>query len=80
MLACAQGGSNLAVAARLGVNRNTVSKWRALSCAVGWIACRTSRARGAAHYHRAQVEEVLVRTLERGPRSATHWSKRELVR
>jgi len=25
VLACAQGGSNLAVAARLGVNRNTVS-------------------------------------------------------
>src|SRR5260370_7701088 len=29
VLACAQGGSNLAVAARLGVNRNTVSRWRA---------------------------------------------------
>jgi transposase len=29
VLACAQGGSNLAVAARLGVNRSTVTKWRA---------------------------------------------------
>src|ERR1700745_4384641 len=29
VLACAQGGSNLAVAARLGVNRSTVSTWRA---------------------------------------------------
>jgi transposase-like protein len=33
VLACAQGGSNLAVAARLGVNRSTVSTWRA-SC---WV-------------------------------------------
>src|SRR5258708_30794502 len=28
-LACAQGGSNTAVAARLGVSRATVRKWRA---------------------------------------------------
>ena len=28
VLACAEGGSNLAVAARLGVARGTVSKWR----------------------------------------------------
>jgi hypothetical protein len=29
VLACAQGGSNLAVAAPLGVNFKTVSRWRA---------------------------------------------------
>jgi transposase-like protein len=29
VLASAEGGSNLAVAARLGVNRNTVTRWRA---------------------------------------------------
>ena len=28
VLACAQGGSNLAVAARLGVDRKTVTRWR----------------------------------------------------
>ncbi|MET8168523.1 helix-turn-helix domain-containing protein [Streptomyces sp. NPDC005329] len=30
-LACAEGGPNLAVATRLGVNRGTVAKWRRLS-------------------------------------------------
>ena len=29
VLACAGGGSNLAVAARLGVSRGTVTRWRA---------------------------------------------------
>ncbi|GDY75335.1 hypothetical protein SAV31267_048200 [Streptomyces avermitilis] len=29
VLACADGGSNTAVAARMGVNRGTVTKWRA---------------------------------------------------
>src|ERR1035441_8757865 len=29
VLACADGGPNIAVAARLGVNRGTVTKWRA---------------------------------------------------
>jgi phosphoglucomutase len=28
----------------------------------------------------AQVEEVVVRTLEEVPAGATHWSKRELAR
>ena len=37
VLACAQGGSNVAVAARLGVNRDTVSKWRAVFCGSGWM-------------------------------------------
>jgi Winged helix-turn helix len=29
VLACAEGGGNVAVAARLGVDRKTVGKWRA---------------------------------------------------
>ena len=28
VLACAEGGSNTEIAGRLGVNRNTVGKWR----------------------------------------------------
>ena len=31
VLSCADGGPNIAVAARLGVNRGTVNRWRARS-------------------------------------------------
>jgi transposase len=81
VLACAEGGSNTAVAARLGVNRATVAKWRSRFL--------RDRLDGLADEPRpgvprtitdAQVEEVVVRTLEEVPEGATHWSKRELAK
>ncbi len=81
MLACAEGRSNTAVAARLSVNRGTVVKWRP------WFLAR--RLDGLGDEPRpgvprtitdAQVEEVIVRTLEEVPEGAAHWSKRELAR
>ncbi|MFD4261346.1 IS630 family transposase [Streptomyces sp. NPDC058534] len=81
VLACAQGGPNLAVAARLGVNRGTVAKWR--------TRFLRDRLDGLADEPRpgvprtitdAQVEEVVVRTLEETPPGGTHWSKRELAK
>ena len=80
MLACADGGSNIAVAARLRVNRGTVT---------GVAATLARRLDGLGDEPRpgvprtitdAQVEEVVVRTLEEVPQGATHWSKRELAR
>jgi transposase len=81
VLACAEGRSNTAVAARLRVSRGTVTKWRARFLA--------GRLDGLADEPRpgvprtitdAQVEEVVVRTLEEVPEGGTHWSKRELAR
>jgi transposase len=81
VLACARGGSNVAVAARLGVARGTVTRWRARFL--------RERLDGLAGEPRpgvprsitdAPVEEVVVRTLEEVPEGATHWSKRELAR
>jgi transposase len=81
VLTCAAGRSNTAVAARLGVSRTTVKKWRARFLA--------SRLDGLGDEPRpgvprtitdAQVEEVVVRTLEEVPEGATHWSKRELAK
>jgi transposase len=81
VLACAAGGSNVAVAARLGVNYKTVSRWRSRFL--------RQRLDGLADEPRpgvprsitdAQVEDVVVRTLEEVPEGSTHWSKRELAR
>src|SRR5215467_13624152 len=81
VLACADGGPNIAVAARLGINRATVGKWR-----IRFLARRLD---GLGDEPRpgvprtitdAQVEEVVVRTLEEVPEGATHWPERELAR
>ena len=80
VLACARGGSNVAVAARLGVNYKTVSRWRArfLRDRLDGLADepRPGVPRTIAD---ARVEEVVVRTLEEVPEGGTHWSKRELA-
>jgi transposase len=80
VLACAEGRSNVAVAARLGVSRTTVRKWRAR-----FLRDRLDGLPGEPRpgvprtITDAQVAEVVVRTLEQVPAGATHWSKRELA-
>ena len=81
VLACAQGGNNMAVAARLGVNRSTVSTWRARFLARRLDGLSDEPRPGVPRtITDAQVEEVVIRTLEEVPEGATHWSKRELAR
>ncbi|MFH8341788.1 IS630 family transposase [Streptomyces sp. AM6-12] len=73
--------NNTAVAARLDTDRATVRRWR-----TRFLRCRLD---GLSDEPRpgvprtitdAQVEEVVVRTLEEVPEGATHWSKRELAK
>ena len=81
VLACAQGGSNVAVAARLGVNRGTVSKWRARFLRKRLDGLSDEPRPGVPRtITDAQVEEVVVRTLEEVLEGATHWPERELAR
>jgi transposase len=81
VLACAEGRSNTAVAARLGISRTTVRK-----CRDRFLAWRLDglgdepRPDVPRTISDAQVEEVVVRTLEEVPEGATHWSKRELAK
>lgn len=76
----AEGGSNVAVAEKLGINRTTVAKWRqrfAVDRLEGLIdAPRPGAARQIGD---DLVETIVVETLETTPRDATHWSTRSMA-
>jgi len=80
VLACAEGLANKAVAERERVNQATVGKWRRRFV--------ESRLEGLVDDPRpgrpptitaAQVEDVIVATLESIPQNATHWSRAKMA-
>jgi len=80
VLAAAEGRKNTEIAEQLGIMRQMVGKWRAR------FACE--RLDGLVDEPRpgrpptitdAQVEQVIVATLERTPTNATHWSTRSMA-
>jgi transposase len=80
VLAAAEGGSSKQIAAELGCNHNTVSKWR------GRFARRRldglhdePRPGKPRSISDEDVERVVVKTLEEQPANATHWSTRSLA-
>ena len=82
VLACADGPEcNTAVAARLGVNRRTVTVWRARFLARRLDGLHDEPRPGVPRtITDAQVEEVVVRTLEETPGGCHALVKRELAR
>jgi len=80
VLACAEGLTNQAVAARVGVNQATVSKWRSRFIAGRLEGLSDEPRPGAPRtISDEDVERVIVKTLEETPRDATHWSTRSLA-
>src|SRR6266851_2623660 len=81
VLLCAQGLSNVAVAAELGITRETVGRWRNRFVTARFAGLSDEPRPGVPRtITDAQIEEVVVRTLEEVPEGATHWSRRELAR
>ena len=80
VLACATGAANTAVAARLGVTRQTVGKWRARFVSRRLDGLLDEPRPGAPRrISDAEVEAVVRETLESTPRDATHWSTRAMA-
>ena len=75
VLACAEGRSNTAVGAELGVSDETVGKWRSrfVEGRLDGLSDepRSGRPRSVTD---DDVERVITLTLETTPRDATHWS------
>jgi transposase len=80
VLLAADGLKNTEIAAELGIRRATAAMWRsrfAVDRLDGLLdEPRPGRPRTISD---AQVEEVIVKTLESAPRDATHWSTRSMA-
>ncbi|MEA3501504.1 MAG: IS630 family transposase [Actinomycetota bacterium] len=80
VLACADGATNKAVAADLGVNQATVGKWRQRFVVRRLDGLSDDPRPGAPRtITDADVERVIVTTLEETPSDATHWSTRSMA-
>jgi transposase len=81
VLACDEGLDNKDVAARFRVNPVTVGKWRNrfLENRLDGLADEP-RPGAPRSISDAQVEEVVTKTLEEKPKSATHWSTRGMAK
>jgi transposase len=81
VLACAEGLDNKAVARKLRVSLGMVGKWRSRFLQAGLEGLLDEPRPGAPRkVNDAQIEEVIIQTLESTPRSETHWSTRGLAK
>src|SRR5215469_5956028 len=81
VLACAEGLDNQAVAKKLRCSKGMVGKWRARFLEGRLEALYDEPRPGAPRQvSDAQVEQVVIETLESTPRGQTHWSTRELAK
>jgi transposase len=81
ILACAEGGDDVEVAARLGIIRDTVGRWRRRFVEHGADGLLDEPRPGAPRkISDADVERVITMTLETKPRDATHWSTRSMAK
>lgn len=81
ILACATGARSTQVAAQLGCHQVTVGKWRRRFVEHGIEGLHDEPKPGVDRtISDAQVEAVIVRTLETPPKGMTHWSSRLMAK
>jgi transposase len=81
VLRCATGLENQEVAAELGLSRPTVGKWRQRFIELRLDGLSDEPRPGQPRkIGDAEVEKVIVKTLESQPRGATHWSTRSMAK
>jgi transposase len=80
VLGCADGATNDAVAARLKTSSRTVGVWRKRFIEKRFNGLYDEPRVGAPRtISDAEVEKIVVQTLETKPKGATHWSTREMA-
>jgi transposase len=80
ILRCAEGMDNASVAAQLGCSTATVGKWRRRFVEDRLDGLTDEPRPGAPRsVSDDQIEQVVVATLERTPRDATHWSRASMA-
>jgi transposase len=80
VLACAEGLDNQAVAKKLRCSKGMVGKWRSRFLQARLEGLYDEPRPGAPRkVTDAQVEQVVIQTLESTPRGETHWSTRGLA-
>ena len=81
VLECARGLENREVAARLRLAKGTVGKWRRRFVEHRLDGLRDDPRSGAPRtIEDADIEAVIVKTLESMPENATHWSSRAMAK
>ncbi len=80
VLAAAEGEQSKEIAARLGCSTQTVGRWRGRFAKRGFDGLHDEPRPGQPRkITDAEVERVIVKTLEESPPNATHWSTRQMA-
>ena len=80
VLLAAEGLTNVEIARRLAIRRNTVAKWRSRFVEHRLDGLTDEPRPGQPRkITDAKVEEVIVKTLESSPKDATHWATRSMA-
>jgi len=81
VLVCAEGGQNKDIAAKLGLDKTTVGKWRRRFVEQRVDGLRDEPRSGAPRtIADERIEAIIVQTLESLPADATHWSSRGMAK